>query len=455
MHTHPNSNITSELSAYIAGIADAELPPEVIKKAKHHILDSIAAIVSGSNLQPGQLAKKYVQKVGGVPEATVAGSNIITSVATAAFANGMMAHADETDDSHTKTLVHPGSSVIPAALAMGEKAGVDGLTFLKSVIVGYDIGCGISQALDPKKMLHGSGATPGIGGIFGAAAASAAVAGLGVEQVMHVLSYAAQQASGVNFWMRDQSHVQKAFVFGGMPAQHGVASVLMVQSGFTGVLDCFRGEHNFFNAFSSHPKPESLVESLGRRFEIMFTDMKKYSVGFPIQAPLDALLALKQEHHLSASDVEKIRVFLPQPGVKTVNNREMPDVNLQFILSVTMLDGELTFKSAHSFERMNDPAVIEMKKKISLDEAVELTASKLTRHGIVEVFTKDGIRLQAHGLSRGTVENPMTPEEVEEKCRDLLLSILGNDRTQMLIEKVRDIEKLKNIKELASLLVCT
>jgi len=163
------------LSSYIASAGDKALPDAVEEKARLHILDTLAAMVSGSQLTPGQLAKQHAQSQGGVEEAQVVASSIVTSAINAAFANGMMAHADETDDSHTKTLVHPGTAVVPAALAMSEREGADGISFLKSVVVGYDVGCRMILALGREHLLQGSGASPSIGGCFGAASASAAL----------------------------------------------------------------------------------------------------------------------------------------------------------------------------------------------------------------------------------------------------------------------------------------
>jgi 2-methylcitrate dehydratase PrpD len=448
----PGADLMADVSAYISRGAEAELPKEVIEKAKHHILDTLAAMVSGSNLKPGKLAIKYIQNQGGTEEAQVVASKVVTSAINAAFANGMMAHADETDDSHTKTLVHPGSAVVPAALAMSEIEGAGGRRFLKSVVVGYDVGCRMILALDSQHLLQGSGATPGIGGCFGAASASAAVAGITKDLIPYLLSYAAQQASGINFWMRDKEHVEKAFVFGGMPARNGVTATRIIQSGFTGVSEFFSGEHNFFDAFSTKPDPRRLTEGLGREYEIMFTDMKQFPVGFPIQAPLDALLKLMTRHRLTSKNIKSIVARLPAPGVRTVNDRDMPDVNLQYILAATVIDGALTFGTAHSSERMNDPAVLEIRKRIVLMEEPELTAAKRTREAMVEVITNDGAKLTEHGISKGTVEHPMTREEVEEKSRELMTPVLGVDRSEKLIHKIWDLEEVRDMRELRPLL---
>ena len=112
--------VISEVSSYISRGVETSLPPEVIIKAKHHILDTLAAIVSGSKLKPGQLAIRYAKHQCGVPEAQVIGSQIVTSAENAALANGIMAHADETDDSHAQSFTHPGCAIVPAALAMSE-----------------------------------------------------------------------------------------------------------------------------------------------------------------------------------------------------------------------------------------------------------------------------------------------------------------------------------------------
>ncbi len=143
---------------------------------------------------------------------------------------------------------------------------------------------------------------------------------------------------------------------------------------------------------------------------------------------------------------------LPQPGVHTINNRSMPDINLQHILAVTLIDGNLTFETAHSFERMSDPSVLELRKRIQLVEEPELTAAKRTRQAVIEVITKDGAQLREHGISRGTVENPMTTEEVEEKSRELMTPVLGKKRSEKLINTIWNLERVKNMRELRPLL---
>ncbi|MHB9099247.1 MAG: MmgE/PrpD family protein, partial [Syntrophales bacterium] len=233
--------IIEALSAYIARSGEAKLPEAVIKKAKHHILDTLGAIICGSSLKPGRLAKAFAGQQGGAREAQVAGSPVVTTAINAAFAMAIMAHSDETDDSHERAGMHPGCAIVPAALAAADREGADGLRFLKGVVAGYDIGCRITQALGVENVRKRALSLHGIGSNFGSAAAAASVLGLPADQVRYVFDYTAQQDSGKYYWVRDTDHVEKAFVFAGMGARNGVTSAILVQSGFTGVADAFSG----------------------------------------------------------------------------------------------------------------------------------------------------------------------------------------------------------------------
>lgn len=441
-------NVIEQVSAYISRSGETKLPPMVIQKAKHHILDTLAAIVSGSKLKPGLLVKKFTQSQGGTEEAQVAGSQIVTSAINAAFANGMMAHADETDDAHPRSQTHPGCAIVPAALSMAEREQMDGMGFLNAVVVGYDIGCRITQAIGVDHLRGKSFSTHGIGGTFGAAAAAASVARLKEDLVRYVLSYSAQQASGVHYWVRDEEHIEKAFVFGGMTARNGVTATILMQSGFTGIMDPFSGEHNFFVPFAPHTKPELLTEGLGSHYEIMLAHIKKFPVGLPIIAPLDALLLLTEKNKITSKEIEKMTVHVHSPSAQVVNNRNMPDINLQHLLAVTLLDRGLTFETAHSYDRMKDPAVLEVRKHITLIEDHEL----FPYQSIVEVVTKDGAKFREHVVKvLGTPEHPMTTEVVEKKCKELLDPILGEERAKTLISKIWNLEKVKNVRELRPL----
>lgn len=444
----PISPPMARLSAHMAAAASAALPDPVAAKTKHHILDTLAAMVSGTRLKPGRLATAYVAAQGGNEEAQVPGTAILTTARNAALAGGMCAHADETDDSHPVAFFHPGCAVVPAALAMAERAGASGGRLINAVALGYDVGARINLALDVERFYaENNFSTHSFGALFGAAAAAAALAGLNAAQCRWMLSFTAQQASGLGCWARDTEHVEKAFDFGGMGAEHGVAAATMVEAGMTGLDDVFSGPRNFFAAFGG--TPERIAQDLGQVFEIMNANIKKWSVGSPCQALLDSLEALMAEHGLSPGAVTKMEARVPAVEAHVVDNREMPDICLQHLLALLLIDGGLSFDNTHDYARLDDPQVRALRGKITLVADPALPR----RAGALAVERRDGGPL-SHEVThvRGTAANPMTEDEVAAKAADLMEPVLGAARAGDLIGAILSLEALDDCRALRPLL---
>jgi len=453
------SPLMKRLATYMADAAKKPLPKPVAEKTKHHVLDTIAAMVSGSRLLPGVKAIAYAKTLGGAPQALVIGSNIITNAEQAAHVNGMLAHADETDDSHAPSLSHPGCAIVPAALAMGEREKASGTQLLRAVALGYDIGARINLALHPYDFRQAGHSTHSFGPGFGAAAAASLLAGLNYDGMRHALSYTAQQCSGISCWMRDEEHIEKAFDFGGMPARNGTAAASMVASGFTAVEDVFSGERNFFVAYDETrrigraPQPQRLIKDLGKVYEIMNTNIKRWSVGSPIQAPLDGLLELIREHGIKATDVDRLVIRVAHQAANTTDNRNMPDICMQHMCAVMLIDGIVTFKSSHDEKRMTDNRVLDLRRRITLYGDDALTAAMPSRQGIIELKLKNGRMLRKHVKAvLGTAQNPMSRAQVDEKCYHLMAPILGASRSRKLCDAVWHLEKIGNVTKLRALL---
>ena len=453
------SPLMKTLATYMAGAAKKPLPKHVAEKTKHHLLDTIAAMVSGSRLLPGTKAIAYAKTLGGAPQALVIGSKIVTNAEQAAHINGMLAHADETDDSHAASLSHPGCAIVPAVLAMGEREKSGGTQLLRAVALGYDLCARLNLSLHPYDFRQAGHSTHSFGPSFGAAAAASLLAGLNYDGMRHALSYTAQQCSGISCWMRDEEHIEKAFDFGGMPARNGTAAASMVASGFTAVEDVFSGERNFFIAYDETrrigkaPQPQRLIKDLGKVYEIMNTNIKRWSVGSPIQAPLDGLLELIREHGVKAADVDKLTIRVAHQAANTTDNRNMPDICMQHMCAVMLIDGIVTFKSSHDEKRMYDKRVLDLRKRITLYGDDALTAALPSRQGIVELKLKNGKTLRNHVKAvLGTAQNPMTRAQVDEKCYHLMAPILGASRSRKLCDAVWSLEKVGNVTKLRSLL---
>jgi len=442
------------LSVYMSAAGTRALPTEVMEHAKHHVLDTLASMISGSELLPGQAAQRFISAHGGKGAATIAGTALTAAPGDAALANGVMAHADETDDSHNASRSHPGCAVVPAALAVGEELGIDGARFLRAVTLGYDLGTRVVMSMGGFEFSYESSlATHSIAGTFCAASAAACAAGLDARQMRWALDYTAQQSSGIAAWRRDTDHIEKAFVFGGMPARNGVTSALLVRSGWNGVDDIFTGADNFFQAYAPKAQRGRLVEKLGERYEITLTDIKKWTVGSPIQGPLDAIEAIRSKQPFEADQVRRVTVRLAPSVAVVVDNRDIPDICLQHMVAVMLLDKTVSFHAAHDKPRMQDPSALRQRAKVNLVHDDELAKLLPVRVAIVEVELTDGTRLSERvSAVRGTPRNPMSRAEVIDKARDLTAPVVGREKSQRLIDTVYAIETVADIRSLRALI---
>ena len=446
----PISDVMTRLSTYMSQARDRALPDEVVEQAKRHVLDTIAAMVSGSELAPGRAAIAFARAYGGKTVATVVGDTVVCGPIEAALVNGTMAHADETDDTLAPGPWHPGCNVVPAALAVGEQFGTSGAHFLRAVVLGYDVGTRVMAAIQPG-MANSHKLSYGIGGVFGAAAAGGCAAGLDAQKMRWVLSYTAQQSSGIESFPRDLDHIEKGFIFGGMPARGGVTSVLLVHAGWNAVNDIMSGPDNFILANAPTGKAELLIDKLGERYELTRANIKRWTVGQPIHAPLDAIEALLKKQPVDPNQVQEI-VVRYAPGSIT-DNSGPSDINVQHALAVMLTDKALTFRSIHDKARMQDPAILRLKGKVRLEPGAGGRGA--ARPPLVQITLADGTRLSQDNVGAGvlgTAANPMTREQLVAKCRDLMTPVLGATPTARLIDRVMDLEKTKDIRELRPLL---
>jgi 2-methylcitrate dehydratase PrpD len=449
-------DLTGRLAAYMVASRERELPERVLQDAKHRILDSVAAVVSGSALRPGVVAAEFIRTQGGTPEASVLASNIRTTAINAALANGMLAHADESDDFEPTTKAHPGSSVVPAALAMAEKDHRPGSEMIRAVALGYDVGVRFLLALGPDHVRGTHRGAEPYAAAMGAMAAAASLARLDETAMRHAISYGAQQVSGLWSWVQDKDHVEKAFDFSGMGARNGVTAAVFVQAGLTGVHDVLGGTHNLLQALSTQPRPEEMVAGLGARYIISETCIKTFTVGFPNQSPLDALLKLRREHGLTPEKVDRIVVHLPEDAIGIVSRSQMPDVNCPYLIATALVDGGVSFTHSHSRERMSEPQIRSVMECVKVIGDPKLNDPAAPRGGLVEVLLKDGRTVSHHTrFPPGSKENPLDTEAVNAKARDLMGPVLGAERTEAAIRQLNELERVRDVAELVRSVLVT
>jgi 2-methylcitrate dehydratase PrpD len=410
MTTAPNiSPATRNVSELIAGALGTPMADRLVEKAKHHIVDTVAAMVSGVALDVGKRALGAAPAFVGQEQATVIGLGQRLPVFSAAMLNAMLAHADETDDSHEKSVYHPGCAIVPTALAMAQRHRRGGREMIAAVAAVYDVGARVLEEMGAMALNHRGRSTHATGALFGAGAAAGALAGFDAAAARRLISYLGHEVSGLSCWMADHDHVQKAYVFGAMAAKNAIFAALLTQSGWTGVDDVLRGDRTLFVAYGCGDKGRTLDEPMVLGDEILGSNIKKWCVGSPVQAPLDSLEALREQLP-PPQRIRAVTVEVRADEAFIVDNRDMPNISLQHLSALYIVDGGLTFESAHDVPRMADPVVAALRAKVKLvpSEALQRDGG---RQAIVTIETEDGATLRHHTRAvRGTWGNPMPRE---------------------------------------------
>jgi 2-methylcitrate dehydratase PrpD len=364
----------------------------------------------------------------------------------------MFGHADETDDTHPPTRSHPDTSVVPAVLALSEWRQLTGEHLLRAMVLGWDLCARTLLALDATRYARSGRHAGAMGQLMGATAASCALLKLDTRKIRYALSYAAEHVGGIATMFRDTEHIEKAYAMGGMPAHDGLSAALMASHGFTGVEDVFSGEPNFFTVFMQGSNPDEMVRDLGRKYEIMRGGIKRWTVGGPVQGPLHVLYDLICEHRLKANDIEKLVARVPEAELKVVDNRDMVDISLQHLLAVMAVDGGMTFKAAHDYQRVHDPKVRAMRNRIQAIADPGIPAPVRGWRCVMEITLRDGRTLTHQTMAaKGSPDNPLDRNEVAEKARDLMGPVLGKARSEKLIAALFDIARIKDVRVLRKL----
>jgi 2-methylcitrate dehydratase PrpD len=218
------------------------------------------------------------------------------------------------------------------------------------------------------------------------------------------------------------------------------------------VADVLDGTHNLFVALSTEPKPEAMLDALGSRFYVTETAIKTFSVGYPCQSALDALLTLREQHSLVPDDVRSIAIKLPTDAVGIVGDSAMPDVNCQHLVALALLKGGVSFDDSHDAALMKAPEILAIRERTTLTGDAALVDPAAPRGAIVELTLADGRRVEHHTrFPPGTKENPLTDAAVNAKARDLMAPVLGDRNTERLIRELNALETVDDVRGLRPL----
>jgi len=399
---------------------------------------------------------------GAKPVATLIGLGRKTSPALAALVNGTSGHAFELDDIHKESIVHAGSIATPVALGLAESKGnVSGRDLLTAMVAGYEIGHRVGNAATMSLFFRGFH-PQGTSGTFVAAATAARMLNLNATQFQHALGMAGSQAGGL---MAAQEGAMVKRFHSGRAAQSGVYAAQLASRDFTGILDALEAPYGgYLSTYSDKPNPSRLTDGLGnegldRTWETLNVGYKPHASVTSIHSALDALSELMKEHGIKAGDIAKVETGLsPMTHVHCAWEYKAQGVtaaqmNLYYGMAVIALDGA-AFTEQFREVRLADPQILDFITRITahVDPEIEKMGAPFRHASRVKITTRDGKVHEKLALHRrGSPENPLAPEEVIHKFRNVVAPCMSKADAERIITTVDRCESLADIGELAAL----
>ncbi|HEX4329237.1 MAG TPA: MmgE/PrpD family protein [Burkholderiales bacterium] len=452
------ADATRDLAVFTASFQYEDIPAEVVARIKTSVLDSIGCCVFGATLPWTQAVQAMAEEEQAAPVASIFGSGRKTSVANAVLVNATAGHAFELDDIHKESIVHPGSIAIPVALAFAERdGGWSGKRFITALTAGYEIGTRVGNAATMSLFFRGFHPQGTSGAFVGAATAGKSL-NLNAGHMQHALGIVGSQAGGL---MAAQEGAMVKRFHSGRAAQSGVYSALLAQKDFTGITDVLEAAYGgYLSVYSDQPNATRLTDGLGTEWETGKVGYKPHASVTSIHSALDALTHLMTAHKLKPDDIARVQVgvshmtFVHCAWDYKAQGVTAAQMNLYYGLAVIAYDG-VAFVSQYRQERLADPKLLDFIKRIEARADPEIDAmGPAFRHAAnVALQTRDGRSFSHQILNRrGSPENPLSPEEVEYKFRNVAQSCLSPESLERVVQLCAQLDKLDDLGELISLL---
>ncbi len=447
--------VTDTLAQFVTKTEFAAISEKVLANAKMHLLDTLGVALAGTREPVAAIALDYCKRIGPAHESTIWGTKLKAAAPTAAFANGLLAHALDYDDWDAFIHVgHPTSMLLGAALSVGESTAASGKELLKAYVLGIEVMCKLA-ANCPNVQDRGFHSTP-VWGSLGAAVACASLVKLDAGQLKAALGIAASAAGGIH---RQQGSMVKPF-HAGNAARNGAEAALLARSGFTADTAILEAPRGFCDTFFGPATCdyERMIENIGQPFflESPGLGLKWHPCSAPQFLAADAALHLKHEHEIEYEDVARIEVRIPPlryqrhyaAAVKTGLRGKFA---INYVVALCMLDGKLEL-ATFTDEKVNQANVQQALGKVQVicDDSIPEPGPYCP----VSVDLKSGARHSFTArIAKGDPRNPMTETEVIEKFRSNAKLAISENQAENLVAAVRNLETLATIKELAGLTI--
>ncbi|MDY7579543.1 MmgE/PrpD family protein [Herbaspirillum sp. RTI4] len=430
--------VTHTLASYIVKARYEDLPANVRKEGTRTLLNWVGVAVGGSHHETIERAVAALGPFSGPRQAGLFGRRERFDIMNAAFINGVSSHIFDYDDTHLKTIIHPGGPVISALIALSEYRPITGKDFLNALILGVETECRIGNSVYPNHYDVGWHIT-GTAGVFGAAAAVGKILGLNEQQMVWALGLAASQPVGLR---ESFGSMNKSFN-PGRAASNGLFAALLAEKNFTSSEGMIEAKRGWANTISTKQDYREITEGLGTRYESALNTYKPFACGIVIHPAIDAAIQLRNEYHLTAEQVAGIEIRV-HPLVIELTGKKTPQIGLEGKFSVfhsvaaALIDGAAGEKQ-YSDAAVRNPKIIALRDKVNaiIDPKIKPEQVDMT------ITTTDGRKLHRfieHAI--GSVEVPMTDAQLEVKFADLIDGILPKAQSKRLMDLCWKIEQL-------------
>lgn len=448
--------MSDKLAGFAANLSYADIPGQVIEKAKRHLLDALGIGLAATREPYAGAVTETARDWGGKPQSTLWRHGDRLPAAHAAMVNGSYVHGLDFDDTHTDSITHMSACVVPAALAVGEAAGASGEEILAAMVAGYEVIARIGGAVPGAFHAGGYHATP-ICGAFGAAA----VAGRLMQQTPAVIAHAfgvcGSQAAGIQEFLDDGSWVKRFHP--GWAAHSGVTAAQLAGHGFIGPRKVLEGR---FGLYATHLRApaydaEVLAGGLGERWETLRISFKPYPCCHFNHAAMDAAKNLVREAGIALDEIAEVETITPEPVLhivcEPIAHKRRPNTpyaalfSLPYCLAVNVVKGRATLED---FEEwcLGDPRVLEVAGKVSC-RGVDSDRFPRYLHGGVRMTLRDGrVLSREEPINWGNPENPMEWADVEAKFRGNAGRVLSPDRVDAAVESTLAFDKAPDARAL-------
>ncbi|MBS4751399.1 MmgE/PrpD family protein [Nocardioides sp. zg-ZUI104] len=427
--------LAQQLGAFAAHVAVHGVPDDVRSSVNQRTLDVLGLCVAAHRLPTSAAAIGHVLDQGGHPQATVVGESTRVNAAQAAFANGVLAHSLDYDDTHLPSVLHPSASIVPAALAAAEHAGASGELTVRAIAVGIEVAVRLGMAGYDAELgnsvffEHGQHATS-ITGAMGSSVAASMIYGLDATGIADALGITASMAAGVIEANRTGGTVKRLHC--GVAAQAGVTAAQLVRRGFTGPPTVLEGRFGFFQAWL-HGQffPTAITEDLGTAWSVPGIFFKPYPANHFTHTTVDAGRAFR-ERGITPEQVAKVVVGVAGSTVRTIGEpievKRTPETGYQaqfsgpYAFAAGLLGGGGlgTSLDDYSDTLAQDPARRELMAKVDVvadEKCNEIFPFQFP--AVVTLTTTDGEVLVEEVLAnRGGPARPLTDDELATKFRD-------------------------------------